>query len=222
MNHEGHPSHSVRAAFTSGEDDMSYKRNRAGTEEPGQGSPGVARSGDGMRRGPGPVVGRASDLLAPQLVVFACTDDVGGSQIAAAWFSALSDPFRARAVLVGVHGIPRIPPDVVVALKEMGHDPKGVYARSLTPELLAAADLVVTMGDTFDRGILGTIPPVRREHWLIPDPVGTASLARARSLRDLIRSRVAMLVFTEGWGRADISRELASVTRTRWSSHASA
>jgi protein-tyrosine-phosphatase len=201
---------------------MTSKRRRARTEEPGHGDPRVTGSEDEEPRGPVPVVRRAPDLLSPQLVVFACTDDVGGSQIAASWFPVLSDPFKARAVLASVHGIPRIPPNVVVALNESGIDLKAVYARSLTSELLAAADLVVTMGDTFNRGVLATIPPVRREHWLIPDPVGTDSLARARSLRDLIRSRVAMLVFTEGWDRADISRELARVTRTRWASQASA
>jgi hypothetical protein len=83
------------------------------------------------------------------------------------------------------------------------------------------------------------LPPTtrRREHWTIfharakpstktsSNAEKTASrhgrapqpdaLADARTLRDLLRARVAMLVFSEGWGRPEMSREDARVTRAR-------
>jgi len=78
------------------------------------------------------------------------------------------------------------------------------------------------------------LPPTtrRREHWTIPRrKTAGASKARsvrarataetqdalleARALRDALRARVAMLVFSEGWGRPEISREDARVTRAR-------
>lgn len=151
----------------------------------------------------------------PQLIVFPCTDDVGRAQIAVAWFGLLADPGKARAVLASARGTPRILPDVLAALRESGLDLAAMATRDLTSELLTAADLVVTMGGTFARHMLAGAAPSRREHWLVPSPGGTGDHDRVRFLRDLIRSRVAMLVFSEGWGRVDISRETARVIRSR-------
>jgi protein-tyrosine-phosphatase len=149
----------------------------------------------------------------PELIVFASTDEIGCAQIAAAWFPTFADPSKARAVLASPHAALRIESRVAVAMREMGRDLKLVHTRVLSPELLAAADLVVTTGRTFERGFLRTDPPIRREHWVLPDPIDADGLDRARNLSDLIRSRVAMLVFMEGWGRTNISREVARVTR---------
>ncbi|MEP6652011.1 MAG: hypothetical protein ABJA82_01550 [Myxococcales bacterium] len=164
----------------------------------------------------------------PETVLFASPDDVGCAQIATAWFFLLADPRKATAAL----GAPRLPvrldPHLVAAMREVGGDLAAVQARLLTPALLARADLVITMGDSFDRLLLKSEPPLYREHWLIEVGVQVQQRAgyphhqrRAHSLRDLIRSRVAMLVFTEGWARADIPRDEARVTRPRWHSEAS-
>jgi arsenate reductase len=152
-----------------------------------------------------------------QTIVFACSDDIGRAQIACAWFGLLADPRKARAVLAlpSARGGPRILPDVLAALRESGLELTTIRARELTSHLVASADLIVTMGGTFARRLLGGAAPFRREHWLVPSAGDAGDRDRARSLRDLIRSRVAMLVFSEGWGRADLSRETARVTRTR-------
>lgn len=157
------------------------------------------------------------DTTVPQLIVFAGSDDVGRAQIAVAWFGLLADPTKARAVfaLPSARGTARILPDVLAALRESGLDLTAMRPREMTSDLVAAADLIVTMGGTFARRLMGGAAPFRREHWLVPSAGGAGDRDRARSLRDLIRSRVAMLVFSEGWGRADISRETARVTRTR-------
>ncbi|MBC8132929.1 MAG: arsenate reductase ArsC [Deltaproteobacteria bacterium] len=163
----------------------------------------------------------ATNLGGPELVVFASPDDIGSAQMATAWFSLLSDPLKARAVLGGGRVPVRIAAHVAAAMRENGVDLRTVETRLLTPALLTSADLVVTMGGSFDRGLLDIPAPIHREHWLVeaeaPQHDGRG---RSRSLRDLIRSRVAMLVFTEGWERAGISRADARVTRPRWHNEA--
>ncbi|MEO5769648.1 MAG: arsenate reductase ArsC [Polyangia bacterium] len=164
----------------------------------------------------------------PETVLFASPDDIGCAQIATAWFSLLADPRKATATLAAPRLPVRLDRHVVAAMHEVGGDLAAVKARSLTPALLAGADLVITMGDSFDRLLLKSDPPLYREHWLVNVGVGVGDVgmgevddkSRARSLRDLIRSRVAMLVFTEGWVRAGIPRDEARVTRPRWHSEA--
>ena len=149
--------------------------------------------------------------------MFAGLEELGGAYLAAAWFGMLAAPEKARAVL-GARRMPvRIPAQVASAMEESEVDMKAVVTRPLTAALLESADLIVTLGGTFERGFLATSAPLHREHWMVEsEPASGHGPGRARSLRDLIRSRVAMLVFTEGWGRTDISREAARVTRPRW------
>ena len=176
---------------------------------------------EGGSRPEGGVSIRVGVPSVPELVVFTGINDLGCAHMAAAWFPMLADPQKARAVLASPRGSIRLSPEIVAAMGESGVESKVVRPQILTPELLASADLVVTMGETFERGFLLTHGPLHREHWMVePEPVNTDGPGRARSLRDLIRSRVAMLVFTEGWGRADISREAARVTRPRWHAEA--
>ena len=165
--------------------------------------------------------GARTDETNPEVVVFAGIDAIGCAQMGAAWFQMLADPKKARAVLAGPRPSIRLQPEIAAAMSECGADMKTVQMQALTPEMLESADLVVTMGGTFERGVLVKGAPLHREHWMVePEPANTDEPGRIRSLRDLIRSRVAMLVFTEGWGRADISREAARVTRPRWHSEA--
>ena len=153
----------------------------------------------------------------PELVVFAGINDLGCAQMAAAWFPMLAEARKARAVLAVPRAPTPLPPYLAAAMSEVGIDLKMIRTDPLTSDLLESADLVVTMGETFERGFLGTSAALHREHWMVAaEPANTDGPGRARSLRDLIRSRVAMLVFTEGWGRADITREAARVTRPRW------
>ena len=166
---------------------------------------------------PRPLDESASRTRGVELVVFAGLEELAGAYMAAAWFGMLAAPEKARAVL-GARRIPvRIPAQVASAMEESEVDLKAVVTRPLTAALLESADLIVTLGGTFERGFLATAAPLHREHWMVEsEPASGHGPDRARSLRDLIRSRVAMLVFTEGWGRTDISREAARVTRPRW------
>ena len=48
---------------------------------------------------------------------------------------------------------------------------------------------------------------------LFPQATETQAVVRARKLRDALRARVAMLVFMEGWGRPEMSRETERLAR---------
>jgi protein-tyrosine-phosphatase len=105
--------------------------------------------------------------------------------------------------------------EAIAALRESECDASAVVVRKPSAALFASADLVVTIGTTYRRDLLTATPQHRREHWLIPGRLGADAREHAHLARDLIRSRVAMLVCIQGWGRADLSRDTARVTRPR-------
>lgn len=162
------------------------------------------------------ITSHTSDPSGPRLVVFACGNDVGRAHLATMWFGMLADPVKARAVCASSSPVVRAEPKMAAVLRKAELPPEGMRPRKLTRELLSSASVVITIGDSCDREDLELPGPTRRrEHWLVPDLDGPEGLDRARDMRDLLRSRVAMLTFMEGWGRADISREAARVTRLR-------
>jgi len=116
--------------------------------------------------------------------------------MAAAFFNALADPRQARALSAGTEPASRVHPEVVEAMREVGLDIADAMPRRLTPELAAAARLLVTMGCG---EACPVVPGLRREDWPLPDPKGQAS-EQVRAIRDQIRAHVAQLVAANGWG----------------------
>ena len=55
-------------------------------------------------------------------VLFACVHNAGRSQMAAAFFDALADPAKARAVSAGTDPAAHVHPEVVAAMREAGID----------------------------------------------------------------------------------------------------
>ena len=130
-------------------------------------------------------------------VLFACVHNAGRSQIAAAWFNLLSDATKARAVSAGTDPGPRVHPEVVIAMNEVGVDLSSAPTSRLTTELARQAQMLITMG-CGDR--CPVVPGLKRDDWPLEDPKGR-SLARVREIRDEIRHRVEMLIEREGWSR---------------------
>jgi arsenate reductase (thioredoxin) len=128
-------------------------------------------------------------------VIFACVENAGRSQMAAAFFNALANPARARAISAGTAPAARIHTEVVAAMQEVGFDLHAATPQLLTPELASVAHLLVTMG-------CGATCPVvrglRREDWSLPDPKGKAP-DQVRAIRDEIRRRVERLVVDDDW-----------------------
>jgi arsenate reductase (thioredoxin) len=81
---------------------------------------------------------------------------------------------------------------VVRAMHEIGIDLGEAYSKPLTAEVLAAADLVVTMGGSI--GDVELPPGTPHLDWGIGDPGGGAPLEEIRVIRDDIRRRVERLL----------------------------
>jgi arsenate reductase len=130
-------------------------------------------------------------------VIFACVHNAGRSQMAAALFTRIADPAKARALSAGTNPGDRVHPEVVAVMQEVGIELSAVRPRKLTPELASQAQLLITMGCGDE---CPHVPGVRRDDWPLEDPKGQ-SVQRVRAIRDEIRARVEALVAHERVGR---------------------
>jgi L-amino acid N-acyltransferase YncA/protein-tyrosine-phosphatase len=128
-------------------------------------------------------------------VVFACVHNAGRSQMAAAFFRALADPSRVRAVSAGTEPADRVHPEVVAVMGEVGIDVSAAKPARLTDQVAAASQLLITMGCG---EACPFVPELKRDDWPIEDPKGKP-IERVRQIRDEIRQRVERLIKTEGW-----------------------
>src|SRR5262245_44023145 len=122
-------------------------------------------------------------------VLFACVHNAGRSQMAAAWFNLLSDPTKARALSAGTDPGPRVHPEVVTAMNEVGVDLSEASTSKLTMELAQEAQILITMGCGDQCPV---VPGLKRDDWPLEDPKGKP-VARVRWIRDEIRQRVEQL-----------------------------
>ena len=130
-----------------------------------------------------------------KLVLFACVHNAGRSQMAAAFFNALTSPTVVRGVSAGTQPGERVHPEVVTVMQELGMDLSNVKPQRLTPELAATVDLLVTMGCG---EACPFVPGLRRIDWALPDPKGQP-LDRVRDIRDEIRDHVMGLIHDNAW-----------------------
>lgn len=133
-------------------------------------------------------------------VIFACVHNAGRSQMSAAFFNALADPTKARAVSAGTQPGERVHPEVVVAMQEVGIDVSGETPQKLTAELASGAAWLVTMGCG---DACPVVPGLKRDDWPLPDPKGQP-VERVRAIREDIRARIAVFIEVNGWGRTAI------------------
>ena len=130
-------------------------------------------------------------------VLFACVHNAGRSQMAAAWFNLLVDPTKAHAISAGTNPGPRVHPEVVTAMSEVGVDLSDAPASQLTTDLAQRAQMIITMGCGDQCPV---VPGVTRDDWPLEDPKGQ-SITRVREIRDEIRRRVEDLLAREEWSR---------------------
>jgi arsenate reductase len=134
-------------------------------------------------------------------VIFACIHNAGRSQMAAAWFTKLADPTKARAVSAGTQPGTRVHPEVLAAMKEVGVDLSSAKPQKLTDELAAGAHLLVTMGCG---EACPFVPGLERDDWPLEDPKGKP-IERVREIREDVRARVTSLLRARGWSSATAS-----------------
>jgi len=129
------------------------------------------------------------------MVLFACVHNAGRSQMAAAVFNHLADPARARAISAGTQPAPKVHPEVVAAMRELGVDLSSVVPVKLTDELAATANLLITMGCG---EACPVVPGIERDDWPLEDPKGLP-LERVRQIRGEVERRVRQLLAERGW-----------------------
>jgi arsenate reductase (thioredoxin) len=123
-------------------------------------------------------------------VIFACVHNAGRSQMAAAFFNQLADHSRAQAISAGTDPGPRVHPEVLAVMQEIGIDLSSAKPQKLTEEIARDAQLLITMGCGDN---CPYVPGLRRDDWPLRDPKGQ-SVEQVRIIRDEIRDRVLRLL----------------------------
>ena len=131
-------------------------------------------------------------------VLFACVHNAGRSQMAAAWFNALADPGKARAISAGTNPGTRVHPEVIDAMREVAMDLSNATTTRLTPEIAQQAQMLVTMGCGDQCPF---VPGAERLDWPLDDPKDKP-IAEVRMIRDEVRDRVRELIERQGWSRS--------------------
>src|ERR1700761_2748670 len=123
-------------------------------------------------------------------VIFACVHNAGRSQMAAAFFNQFADRTKAEAVSAGTDPGPRIHPEVLAAMREIGIDLSTAKPQKLTEDLARDAQLLITMG-CGDK--CPYVPGLRRADWPLRDPKGLP-IEEVRAIRDGVENRVKSLL----------------------------
>jgi len=129
--------------------------------------------------------------------IFACVHNAGRSQMSAALFNQLADPERAHAISAGTQPASLVHPEVVEVMREIGVDLSAAQPQKLMLELVAGAEMLITMGCGEECPI---IPGVEREDWPLPDPKGK-TIAEVRVIRDEITECIRKLIEQKSLGR---------------------
>jgi arsenate reductase (thioredoxin) len=123
-------------------------------------------------------------------VLFVCTHNAGRSIVAAALLNAHQPP-GVRADSAGTDPSDALNPIVVTVLAERGISLDGVVPKPITSELLATADLIITMSRQ-STGL--ALPPggARQQHWQLGFPGD--DLEAMRSFCDQVDQQVQALL----------------------------
>jgi len=130
-------------------------------------------------------------------ILFLCTGNSCRSQMAEGWANHLgSEWLEATSAGIEAHGKN---PRAIAVMREAGVDISHQVSTRVTPEMLAQADLVVTVCDHADEHCPVLPPGVQKKHWPLEDPAkatGTEEqiMAKFRATRDDIKSRVEGLI----------------------------
>ena len=130
-----------------------------------------------------------------ETVIFACVQNAGRSQMAAAFFNDMVNPAFARAVSAGTRPAKHVHPAVVEAMREVRIDLSGARPALLTQELARGATWLITMGCGDECPV---VLGLRRDDWPLADPAGLPQ-ERVREIRDQIKARVWSLIAKQGW-----------------------
>lgn len=132
-------------------------------------------------------------------ILFVCTGNTCRSSMAEGIAQhLLSQSGLDHSITVGSAGVNAqdglsASPEAIAALAEMGMELSGHQARSLTPEILAAADLVLTMTRRHRQEILEIVPAAKSKVFVLKEFIGSRRPAPAGGRPSLDRN-----LFSEG------------------------
>jgi len=124
-------------------------------------------------------------------VLFVCVGNSGRSQMAEAIFNKLK-PSGFQAISAGTRPAREVNPLVIQVLSEIGIDASNNRPKPISPQMIADAEKIITMGCEAAEFCPARFLP-KIEDWKIEDPMGK-SLDGIRSIRDAIRERVERLL----------------------------
>lgn len=124
-------------------------------------------------------------------ILFACTQNAGRSQIAAALFNKLADPNKAKAISAGTHPAKNVHTNVILSLQKIGINLTYAVPVLLTKELASQANLLVTMGCEES---CPYISGLKIEEWDIEDVEGK-STEETVEIQKKIEKRVRELIY---------------------------
>ena len=130
-------------------------------------------------------------------ILFLCTGNSCRSQMAEGWANHLGNEWlEATSAGIEAHGKN---PRAIAVMREAGVDISRQESTRVTPEMLAQADLVVTVCGHADEHCPVLPPGVRKHHWPLEDPAKAAGteeqiMAKFRAARDEVRARVEGLI----------------------------
>ena len=139
-------------------------------------------------------------MTAPLHLLFVCTGNSCRSQMAEGWARALGgEHVVAESAGIEAHGKN---PRAIAVMAEAGVDISGQESTRLSDDMLARADLVVTVCGHADEHCPVLPAGVRKLHWPLQDPAkatGTEEevMAEFRRVRDDVRMRVSELLDAE-------------------------
>lgn len=134
---------------------------------------------------------RALLLRGEHTVLFVCVENAGRSIMAEALFNA-DPPPGWRALSAGTRPAPAVNPRTAPFLREIGLALPDHPPRALTPEMMDAAGLCVTMGCLDDASCPARLRQRELRDWALPDPARLDD-AGFRRVRDAIAERVRAL-----------------------------
>jgi arsenate reductase (thioredoxin) len=128
-------------------------------------------------------------MRAKPSVLFVCVHNAGRSQMAAALLTHLAGD-RVEVRSAGTEPGSVISPAAVAAMAEIGIDITAAAPKLLTPGIVQASDIVITMGCG---DISPYFPGVTYRDWELDDPAGQPPDI-VRAIRDAIAEHVQALV----------------------------
>ncbi len=130
-------------------------------------------------------------------ILFLCTGNSCRSQMAEGWARQLAPSgWRVESAGIEAHGKN---PRAIAVMAEAGVDISTQESTRVNADMIAAADVVVTVCGHADEHCPVLPPATRKVHWALPDPAKAEGsedeiMAVFRASRDEIRQRVAELI----------------------------